>query len=207
MSSNARGRKLGIAVPLLVSLVLGGPASGRPALDPATGLVRQDQGTVADPKVIADFNERVKQYVELHQRLEATLPRLPKEATPQQIDDNQRALAALIKSARAAAKQGDLFSPPMTVYVKGLLKRVFSRPEGKQLRASIMDEYPGAITLLVNGRYPDAVPIASMPPEVLEALPKLPEELEYRFVGEQFILLDPHAHVIPDFIVGALPVR
>jgi hypothetical protein len=44
-----------------------------------------------------------------------------------------------------------------------------------------------------------------MPPEVLQALPTLPEELEYRFVSEHLILLDPHAHIVADFIVDALP--
>jgi hypothetical protein len=68
-----------------------------------------------------------------------------------------------------------------------------------------MDENPGPIALKVNGRYPDTVPIASMPPELLAALPKLPEELEYRFVGAHFILFDPHSHTIPDFIPNALP--
>jgi hypothetical protein len=162
-------------------------------------------GQTPDPKVIADFTDRVRVYVELHQKLEATVPRLPKGATPEQIDANERALATLIRSARADAKRGDVFTPAMTAYLKGLLKRVFATPAGRQLRASIMDEYPGRITLQPNGRYPDTVPIASMPPEVLAALPKLPEELEYRFVGEQFILLDPHAHLIVDFVPAALP--
>jgi len=141
----------------------------------------------------------------LHQKLEATLPHLPKDATPEQIAQRERALAALVQSNRATAKRGDLFTPAMTAYLKRVLQRVFARPDGKKLRASIFDEYPGPVALKVNGQYPDAVPIASMPPEVLAALPKLPEEMEYRFVGAQFILFDSHSHTIPDFILDALP--
>ena len=37
-----------------------------------------------------------------------------------------------------------------------------------------------------------------MPPQVLKKLPKLPEELEYRFVRQNLILFDPHAHIIAD---------
>ena len=37
-----------------------------------------------------------------------------------------------------------------------------------------------------------------MPPQVLQALPKLPEELEYRFIGDRLILFDIHAHIIVD---------
>ena len=36
----------------------------------------------------------------------------------------------------------------------------------------------------INGPYPDAIPLSTMPPQMLSALPKLPEELEYRFVGD-----------------------
>jgi len=205
MAHPLQRRHLGIALAIPMIFAIGSAPADRPIFGFECLPVRQGQGVTADPKVIADFTERVQTYVDLHKKLEASLPSLPKEATPEQIDGNQRALAALIRSARATAKRGDIFTPAMTVYVKGLLKRVFSRPEGRQLRASIMDEYPGRITLQVNGRYPDTVPIASMPPEVLAALPKLVEELEYRFVGEQFILLDPHAHIIIDFVPGALP--
>ena len=42
-----------------------------------------------------------------------------------------------------------------------------------------------------------------MPPQVLAQLPKLEEELEYRFVQTNMILFDPHAHIIADFIPQA----
>jgi hypothetical protein len=44
-----------------------------------------------------------------------------------------------------------------------------------------------------------------MPPKVLAAMPKLPQILEYRFIGERLILLDVPAHLIIDFIEDALP--
>jgi hypothetical protein len=42
-----------------------------------------------------------------------------------------------------------------------------------------------------------------MPPQVLMALPKLSEELEYRFIQRALILFDPHAHIIADFMERA----
>ena len=57
----------------------------------------------------------------------------------------------------------------------------------------------------VNGRYPDTVPLTTIPPPVLQTLPKLTEDLEYRFIGDSLILLDAHAHVIADFIEDVLP--
>ena len=59
--------------------------------------------TPADAQALATMNERVKEYVALHVKLERSLPKLPKEATPEQIDKNQRALARLVLKARAAS--------------------------------------------------------------------------------------------------------
>jgi len=56
---------------------------------------------------------------------------------------------------------------------------------------------------VVNGRYPDDVPVSTMPPQVLVALSKLPEELEYRFIQNNLILFDPHSHLIVDYMVRA----
>jgi hypothetical protein len=159
----------------------------------------------ADPKVVAAFLDRVNEYVALHQKFERALPRLSNEATPQEIDRNQRALGEQLANARRAAKQGDVFTLEMQAYVRRLLARVFAGPAGKQLLASIMDENPAKISLRVNQRYPDTVPLSTMPPEVLEALPKLPEEIEYRFVWDQLILLDPHAYIIIDLVPNAIP--
>ena len=64
----------------------------------------------ADAKALATMNDRLKQYVELHVKLEQTLPKLPKEATPQQIDKNQRALEKLMRETRTKAKPGDFFT-------------------------------------------------------------------------------------------------
>jgi len=50
-----------------------------------------------------------------------------------------------------------------------------------------------------------AVPLSTMPADVLKVLPKLEEEIEYRFIGRHLILLDPHAHVVVDLVPNAMP--
>ena len=154
---------------------------------------------------VAEFMKRVNDYVAIHREAENAAPKLPKEATPVQIDQTQRALAARIQEVRTGAKRGDIFTPEMAAFIKALLNRVFSGKDGTQLRSSIMDENVEYIALKVNQRYPDVYPRTTMPPDVLKALPELPEQMEYRFVGAQLILLDQHAHIIPDFIPDALP--
>lgn len=160
----------------------------------------------ADAAALATMNDRVREYIDLHTKIERTLPTLPKEATPQQIDKNQRTFEVLMRNARATAKPGDIFTAEARPVILRLLATVFGGPEGKQLKASIMDENPtglGAFT--VNARYPDSVPLSTVPPEVLQTLPKLSEDLEYRFIGDRLVLLDAHAHIVADFIDDALP--
>jgi hypothetical protein len=161
--------------------------------------------SASDAATIAEFMKRVNAYVAIHLEAEKLSPKLPQEATPLQIDQNQRALGARIQAARAGAKRGDLFTPAMTAFITGVLNRVFAGRDGTQLRSSIMDENVQHLVLKVNQRYPDAIPRTTMPPDVLKALPELPEEMEYRFVGNQLILLDQHAHIIADFLPQALP--
>jgi hypothetical protein len=181
--------------------------SASPASAPATERVVGPL-TPADAQALATMNDRLKEYVELHVKLERSLPNLAKEATQEQIVTNQRAFEALIREARATAKPGDIFTPEARPVIIRLLATIFGGPDGKKLKASIMDENPVdpvALKLTVNGRYPDTVPLTTVPPQVLQTLPKLTEDLEYRFVGDWMILLDTHAHVIADFIDNALP--
>jgi len=155
--------------------------------------------------VMAEFEERIKAYTTLRRELEATLPGLPKDATQQQINAHRVALVALIAKTRAKASPGDIFTKETRALFRRYLARVFDGPQGRELRASIMDENPGRLRLHINTRYPESVPVASVPPQVLQALPRLPDDLEYRFIGDRLILHDIHAHTIVDLIDDAIP--
>jgi hypothetical protein len=188
------------------------PAPAAPAAAPAAADPQskpQPGGTPTrvnpDAALGAEFTKRVDEYVTLHRKLEGTLPKLSKEATPQEMDDYQRGLARLIVNARANARQGDIFTTPIRAYFRRQIAVAFAGADGRKLRSSIMEENVGPIKLAINDRYPDTVPLATMPPQVLSALPRLPEELEFRFIGERLILFDVHAHIVVDLIERALP--
>jgi hypothetical protein len=158
----------------------------------------------ANAALMQDFLRRVDKYVVLHQKAEGTLPRLPAQTSPQQIDAHQRALGKLIQEARNSARPGDIFTPGMQRFLRSMLRPIFAGPDGLQIKNEIMDkEYKGSVKLVVNSRYPDDVPVSTMPPQVLVALSKLPEELEYRFIQNTLILFDPHSHLIVDYMVRA----
>ena len=171
------------------------------AAAPATG----DQPVNPDAKALAGFLERLNQYVAMHQKFENSLRHLSKESSPQEIDQHQRALGGMIQKERRGAKPGDIFTAESQVVIKQLLGKVVGGPDGSALKASIMDENPGISGLKVNQRYPDTVPLSTIPPQVLQGLPKLPEEMEFRFIGNTLILMDVHAHVIADLMPNAFP--
>ena len=89
--------------------------------------------------------------------------------------------------------------------MKRVIAGVLAGPDGKTVKSSIMDENPGVPNMVLNERYPSAVPLSTMPPQVLSLLPKLQGELEYRFVGRRLILLDTEADIILDYIDDAIP--
>lgn len=172
-------------------------------LPAATGAAGQKPAPHVNPNaaVISSFMKRVDGYIALHRKLEATLPKLSKQTDPKEIDAHERALAKLIQEARKGAKQGDLLTPAMQARVRSLLRPIFSGESGAQVKGEIMDkEYKGGAPLAVNARYPDQVPVSTVPPQVLAGLPKLPEELEYRFIQNNLIIFDSHAHIIVDFM-------
>jgi hypothetical protein len=161
----------------------------------------------ANARALAEVRSRIATYAGLHRELEATLPPLPKDASAEQIDKHYRALARLLQQARRGAKPGDIFTPAARSVIRRLLDVVLRGPDGAALRASIRDENPGSLSIAVNARYPDSVPLATTPTMVLEGLPKLPRELEYRFLGDRLILVDVGPHLIVDLIDHAVRPR
>jgi hypothetical protein len=159
-----------------------------------------------DAQILADFTERVKAYVALRDKVDGDAPKLQETKDAAKIKAAQLALAALIRSARSTAKQGEIFTPPIEKKFRALLRPEVKGPEGAKTKATILDEKP-AVALKVNADYPSTEPLATVPPGVLQALPPLPEGegLEYRFVRTHMILLDTRANLIVDFLLNAIP--
>lgn len=172
---------------------------------PASMAESQVALTAVEARAVMEFEARLKDYLALHQKLEATLPGVPKQATPEQVDKNQRALRALIKNARAGARPGEFFTPDMQAVVRRVLAAALAGPDGKGDEATIMDDNPAVANLNVNDRYPETIPFSTMPLQVLKTLPKLDEGLEYHFIGRRLVLFDTHASIILDFTENVLP--
>jgi hypothetical protein len=158
-----------------------------------------------------EFNDRVGRYVELHKRLEKDLPPLPTKADAAAIAKHKSALSEAIRGERKGARQGDIFFPAAARLIREILVAEMHGPAGKEERKTIKEGNPktegptAPVKLAVNTPYPDKAPLSSVPAGVLLNLPKLPEEVEYRFVGRHMILHDVAANLIVDFLWEAAP--
>jgi hypothetical protein len=157
----------------------------------------------ADSAIIQDFEKRLADYVQLRKSAEAALPPLKATASPAKITHHQNELARAMRRARGNAKQGDIFTPPAEMEIRRLLRIAMQPADAPKVRQSLRAAEPVQLHLKVGDEYPGHVPLQSTPPTLLENLPKLPPEIEYRITGRDLVLLDTKANLILDIISGA----
>jgi hypothetical protein len=155
----------------------------------------------SDAKVLADFTARVKAYDDLRKKADDGAPAMKETNDAAKIKVAQDALANRIMAARANAKRGEIFTPEITLRLRRLLRPEVKDSDTRQL---ILDDNPGNVKFKVNGPYPSAEPLSTVPPNVLASLPELPPDLEYRFVGKHLILRDSRANLIVDYIANVI---
>jgi hypothetical protein len=147
-----------------------------------------------------EFITRVDSYVELRSELEKGLPVLRVTADPAEITRAERALARRIRDARKKAKRGDIFTPAISDVFRNALLLEMDAKTWK----SVMDDNPGTFSVRINGTYPDKKPLSTVPANILAALPRLPDGVQYRFLGVHLVLFDTKARVILDGIPYAI---
>lgn len=175
--------------------------------------------TSADGRGLTEFANKAQAYVALHQRLEATLPRLPDRADPATVAAHQKALAEAIRKSGPRPSQGHIFVPDIQPYFKRLLAPELKGPGTAETREKVAegnpepakglprdpDVKPRDVSLMPYASYPADAPVSTVPPPVLLKMPQLPKELEYRFVGRSLVLRDTIADVVVDYIPQAVP--
>lgn len=155
-----------------------------------------------------EFSDRVQKYVQLHKSVEATVPKLKATNEPELIVAHQKILARKIKAARAHAKRGDIFTPAAREDFLKAMASEFQGPQASHAKATMKQGAPlKKVHLHVNEIYPEAIPYTSMPPTMLQKIPKLPEELAYRAVSSDLVLLDVKANLVVDYLPGVIPVE
>jgi hypothetical protein len=196
----------GIA-PICVSAVQG-PQAQNPQPQQTQNQAAQNAPPELKSPGFQEFSDRVQKYVQLHKSVEATVPKLKATNEPELIAAHQKILARKIKAARAHAKRGDIFTPAAREDFVKAMSSEFQGPQAPHAKATIKQGAPlNKIHLHVNEIYPETTPYTSVPPTMLQKLPKLPEEVAYRAVSSDLVLLDVKANLVVDYLRGVIPVE
>ena len=201
MKRKPRIWKLAICWMLPAFLVTTGANRSRAQTAPST-----KPAEAPDGKAFAEFLSQVQAYVNLHKSVESSLPALKSSALPEMITAHQQALARKIREARPHAKRGDIFTEATRKAFRAVVREEFQGPHGHGARTTIRQGEPLKTTHLhVNEPYPDGVPFTTVPPTLLLKFPKLPEQVAYRIVVRDLILLDVEANLVIDRIPDIFP--
>ena len=179
---------------------------GPPVPDPITPTQKATASDAnPDSAVIADFNARLESFVKTQRALLKQSP-IPDEATPAQIKARQDTLATQLRVIRKDAKQGDIFTPQ----VAALFKRLIAPPVQQAPRETkqALQEEDGEVAkvnLVINATWPASEPLTTVPANILDKLPQLPPDVEYRISNKRHLILrDVDANIIVDFIYNAI---
>ncbi len=195
-------RRLAILVALGFCLTLTPNSSVAFARAQGGGVARSP----AQQRTVSEFEKRARDYADMRERLEAGLPKLSKDATPEEIARHKAALQEVVKSARAGAKQGDIFTPEAAAFIRAAIRDEYKGKERAALREEVLVEAENkAVPALVNYPYPETQELLDMPPTLLLRLPQLPKQVRYRYVGRNLLLVDRENGLIVDFMTDALP--
>jgi len=192
---------------MLAWIVLQVPLALFPAPTPPTCQLEVLTPTALEERTLRDFDQRIDRYVRLHRRLERDLP--PEhlfgdlEGMPIAVEALHNAMVA----ARPNATAGTIFTPGVAQLLTTRLALAITAAGLTPAEAMIAmnlgyrQRIPAAE---VNGRIPPGRHVRVWP-ALLATLPPLPEELEYRFVGWDLVLVDVHADLVLDILKDALP--
>jgi hypothetical protein len=162
---------------------------------------------VAEPYrgLVATFEDRVGEYVDLREGLEDRMPQLSQEASAWEIEAHKLRFQEAVRSARAGARQGDIFTPEAMEFIRSVIASEFKGYDRVELLRAISEAETQGVPLRVNYPYPESKELLEMPANLLLRLPQLPKQVKYRFVGQNLLLVDRENGLIIDYMTNALP--
>jgi len=161
----------------------------------------------SDDQTLVGFRAAVEGYVALRTRIREEVPPLRVTPNAQEIAERSDALARAVTRARRSAVQGQFFDAAASAAIRRQLAAALAASDETGIRALLDEDMPRFNAVKVHSRYPVGFVLASTPPTLLHALPTLPPQLEYRFIGRTLIVRDIEAALIIDYLSDALPPR
>lgn len=161
----------------------------------------------ASQTALADFHMGIHEYLATRAHALRDVPPAPRGASFAEIAAAYERQFRAVRRARADASAGDVF----TESVSDLFRRTIAftldeyNVDVKALRRGLQAEVPrGAAEPRVNEGFP-WVRGGAMPIVLIDALPSLPAELQYRLVDRDLVLLDVSLGLVVDILPKALP--
>jgi hypothetical protein len=151
------------------------------------------------------FLDRLQEYVRYHNNVEKMVPPLVDTKDPAKISDREKALGDALIKQRPDAKPGDFLITQYQPILRTIIKEDFAKRPLTD-RKALIRELPKGMKIDVNAIYPTAIPLATFPSNLLQKLPALPPELEYRIVGRDLILRDVAGNVVVDVMREVFPI-
>ena len=189
-------RRVGSIAAAVAALLIAGAGSTPPAFA---------QGSEA--VIVQEFTEAAHRYALLHRQAESLLPRLDPTSDVQAIRYAIERLAGVMRVHRRDARQGDFITPALAPIFRERIAASLAE-HGLSPADVLADEAAEGIDgtfipLNVNDSFPWRYATAMLPC-LIQALPALPDELQYRIVGYTLVLVDVHASLIVDLLPDAL---
>jgi hypothetical protein len=154
---------------------------------------------------LQEFQARLDRYLDLRSNLSNKLKPLSSAPSAVELEKRQEALAAAVKRARVNAKRGDLVPGPVARLIATIVRDDFKR-RNPAAKMGVFEEVPATRGVsLINKAYPADEAMPTVPPLLLMNLPKLPDNLQYRFVGRDVVILDGDLQVVVDYVPSVLP--
>ena len=151
-----------------------------------------------------DFQARLTAYLALRADLAKTLGALASTTDAVQLARRQQQLATAMQKARPNARPGDLFTEPIARHIADTVNADLRQRAATDQRAAF-EEVPARTRPVLNRVYPADKALATVPPLILVKLPRLPDNLQYRFFDRHIVLLDGDTDLIIDYILNVLP--
>jgi hypothetical protein len=168
------------------------------------GVIAQSAPVNPQAAALDEFSKRLKAYVALRADLAKKLEPLSPTGSASDLQARQDALAAALRVARARAKPGDLVPQPVRQQIRETVAADFRRRQPATQRAAL-EEVPTGPLPGINRNYPERAALPTVPPLLLQNLPTLPDNLQYRFFGRHIVILDGDVEIVVDYVQNVVP--
>ena len=172
-------------------------SAAKPQLPPKNG----------DAAALAAFHSAIDNYLGLRKKISHEVPPLTVTPKAAEITAASDALARAVQRARPRARQGAFFTPEVASVIRRQLEQVLQSTDREAIVALINEEASTVTRPSIYMRFPAAGVLATTPAVVLQTLPPLPRELEYRFIGTTLVLRDIDAALVLDYVPNAFRDR